>query len=71
MSVNYSQKKKKYHLIKKKKVITSAGLDHTRVLGDTIEEIITHKAGIIKPGFEIQKSFIVFVSVLFYFFFLI
>ena len=30
--------------------ITSLGYDHTRVLGDTIEEIAWHKAGIMKPG---------------------
>lgn len=29
-------------------VITSIGLDHTQFLGETIEEITTHKAGIIK-----------------------
>ena len=31
-------------------IITSISLDHTRVLGDTIEEIAAKKAGIIKPG---------------------
>ncbi|KAB2339224.1 bifunctional folylpolyglutamate synthase/dihydrofolate synthase [Actinomadura rudentiformis] len=31
-------------------VITPIGLDHTRYLGDTIEEIAAEKAGIIKPG---------------------
>ncbi len=31
-------------------VITSVGLDHQDVLGDTIEEIATDKAGIAKPG---------------------
>ena len=31
-------------------VITSLSLDHTRVLGNTIEEIAWEKAGIIKPG---------------------
>lgn len=31
-------------------VITTLGLDHTRVLGDTIEQIAAEKAGIIKPG---------------------
>ncbi|WP_067461360.1 bifunctional folylpolyglutamate synthase/dihydrofolate synthase [Actinomadura macra] len=31
-------------------VITPIGLDHTRYLGDTIEEIAGEKAGIIKPG---------------------
>jgi dihydrofolate synthase / folylpolyglutamate synthase len=30
--------------------ITSVGLDHTDVLGDTIEEIAREKAGIAKPG---------------------
>lgn len=31
-------------------VITSIGLDHTDLLGKTVEEIAAHKAGIIKPG---------------------
>ena len=31
-------------------IITKIGLDHTAVLGDTIEEIAQEKAGIIKPG---------------------
>ena len=31
-------------------VITDIGLDHTRILGDTIEQIATQKAGIIKKG---------------------
>ena len=31
-------------------VITSIGLDHTRVLGNSLEEIAGEKAGIIKPG---------------------
>ncbi len=31
-------------------VITTIGLDHTAVLGDTIEEIALQKCGIIKPG---------------------
>ncbi len=31
-------------------VITNIGLDHTEVLGDTLEEIASAKAGIIKPG---------------------
>ncbi|TMW60435.1 hypothetical protein Poli38472_000477 [Pythium oligandrum] len=31
-------------------VITSIGLDHTRILGNTIEEITCEKAGIIKPN---------------------
>ncbi len=31
-------------------VITSIGLDHTEILGDTLEKIAFEKAGIIKPG---------------------
>ncbi len=31
-------------------VITSIGIDHTNTLGNTIEDIAWHKAGIIKPG---------------------
>ena len=31
-------------------VITPIALDHTRLLGDTVEEIAAEKAGIIKPG---------------------
>jgi dihydrofolate synthase/folylpolyglutamate synthase len=31
-------------------VITSIGLDHTTILGDTVEKIASEKAGIIKPG---------------------
>jgi dihydrofolate synthase/folylpolyglutamate synthase len=31
-------------------VITSISIDHTAVLGDTIEQIASEKAGIIKPG---------------------
>jgi len=31
-------------------VITSIGLDHINILGDTIEKIAAEKAGIIKPG---------------------
>ncbi|KAL8980530.1 MAG: hypothetical protein Q9177_005853, partial [Variospora cf. flavescens] len=30
--------------------ITSLGIDHTPLLGHTIEEIAWHKAGIMKPG---------------------
>lgn len=30
--------------------ITNLGIDHTVILGDTIEEIAWHKAGIFKPG---------------------
>jgi Folylpolyglutamate synthase len=31
-------------------VITPISIDHTRLLGDTVEEIAAEKAGIIKPG---------------------
>ena len=31
-------------------VLTNVGLDHTDVLGDTVEKIATDKVGIIKPG---------------------
>lgn len=31
-------------------IITSVGLDHTQILGDTLAQIATEKAGIIKPG---------------------
>ena len=31
-------------------VITSIGLEHTRILGDTIEAIALEKAGIMKAG---------------------
>ncbi len=31
-------------------VLTNVGLDHTQVLGETVEEIATDKAGIIAPG---------------------
>lgn len=31
-------------------IITSIGLEHTRILGDTIEKIAVEKAGIMKPG---------------------
>ncbi|KAG5190471.1 Mur ligase [Tribonema minus] len=34
-------------------IITSVGLDHTKILGDTIEAIATDKAGVIKPGIPI------------------
>lgn len=36
--------------------ITSIGLDHTVTLGNTIEEIAWHKAGIIKPGMTAVTS---------------
>lgn len=31
-------------------VLTNVGLDHTEVLGDTIEKIVADKSGILKPG---------------------
>ena len=31
-------------------VITNIGLDHTAILGDTVEQIAAEKAGILKPG---------------------
>lgn len=31
-------------------VITDIGLDHTEILGDTVEEIAAQKAGIVQPG---------------------
>ena len=31
-------------------IVTSVGIDHTHTLGDTLESIAWHKAGIIKPG---------------------
>lgn len=31
-------------------IITNIGLDHTRILGDTVDKIAFEKAGIIKPG---------------------
>ena len=34
-------------------VITSIGLDHTQILGDTIEQIAAEKAGIIKKGIPV------------------
>lgn len=33
--------------------ITSIGLDHTQILGDTVEKIAAEKAGIIKPGIPV------------------
>jgi dihydrofolate synthase/folylpolyglutamate synthase len=36
--------------------ITSLSLDHTSILGDTIESIATEKAGIIKPGATVVAS---------------
>ncbi|EHB62930.1 MULTISPECIES: bifunctional folylpolyglutamate synthase/dihydrofolate synthase [Paenibacillus] len=37
-------------------VITNIGMDHTDVLGDTIEEIAREKAGIIKPGVPVVST---------------
>ena len=37
-------------------VITSISLDHTALLGDTVEEIASHKAGIIKKGSAVVLS---------------
>ncbi|GAB4503875.1 MAG: folylpolyglutamate synthase/dihydrofolate synthase family protein [Anaerolineales bacterium] len=37
-------------------VITSLSLDHTLVLGDTLEKIAVEKAGIIKPGVPVVSS---------------
>jgi dihydrofolate synthase/folylpolyglutamate synthase len=37
-------------------IITSVGIDHTQTLGDTIEQIAWHKAGIIKPGIQALSS---------------
>ena len=34
-------------------VITALGLDHTALLGDTLDKIAAEKAGIIKPGCEV------------------
>lgn len=37
-------------------VITRIGLDHTAILGDTIEQIAFEKAGIIKPGCSVVSA---------------
>lgn len=37
-------------------VLTNVGLDHTEVLGSTIEEIAKDKAGIIKPGIQVVSG---------------
>ncbi len=39
-------------------VITSVGLDHTRLLGDTLEKIAFEKAGIIKPGVPVLCGYL-------------
>ena len=37
-------------------VITNVGLDHTDILGDTIERIAAEKAGIVKPGVPVVTT---------------
>lgn len=37
-------------------VITNVGLDHTEILGETLEEIAADKAGIAKPGIPLVSS---------------
>ena len=37
-------------------VITNIGFDHTDILGDTIEQITSEKAGIIKPGVPVVTT---------------
>ena len=37
-------------------VITSISLDHTQMLGDTVEQIAFEKAGIIKPGVPVVSG---------------
>lgn len=37
-------------------VITALSLEHTQILGNTIEEIATEKAGIIKPGIPVVAA---------------
>ncbi|EAN78158.1 folylpolyglutamate synthase, putative [Trypanosoma equiperdum] len=37
-------------IIPEASVITALGIDHTEILGDTVEEIALQKAGIMKPG---------------------
>ncbi len=39
-------------------IITSVGLDHTQLLGDTLEKIATEKAGIIKPGVPVLCGYL-------------
>lgn len=39
-------------------VITSIGLDHTDMLGDTIEKIAAEKAGILKPGIPLALGLV-------------
>ncbi|MBA5844707.1 bifunctional folylpolyglutamate synthase/dihydrofolate synthase, partial [Escherichia coli] len=37
-------------------VITTIGMDHMEFLGDTIEQIASEKAGIIKPGIPVVSG---------------
>jgi dihydrofolate synthase/folylpolyglutamate synthase len=37
-------------------VITSIGLDHTHILGDTLSQIAAEKAGILKPGIPVVQG---------------
>ena len=39
-------------------ILTSVGLDHTQLLGDTLEKIAAQKAGIIKPGVPVLCGFL-------------
>ena len=39
-------------------IITSVGLDHTPILGDTLKEIAAEKAGIIKPGVQVLCGYL-------------
>jgi dihydrofolate synthase / folylpolyglutamate synthase len=39
-------------------LITSIGYDHTEILGDTLTEIATEKAGIVKPGKPVLIGFL-------------
>ncbi len=34
-------------------IITAIQIDHTKILGDTIEKIALEKAGIMKPGVDV------------------
>lgn len=37
-------------------ILTNVGLDHTEILGDTVEKIAADKVGIIKPGIEVVSG---------------
>ena len=39
-------------------IITSVGLDHTQILGDTLTKIAAEKAGIIKPGVPVLCGYL-------------